>query len=107
MEIENFEIEIKPQFQESLYAIIEYIRQSSYQNAERFKKEIINLLFKIRERPYFYPIQHKISTQKEYRYAQFKKNYHVFFRIEGEKIFILDIFHVRRSLLFIKNLDKI
>ncbi len=107
MELEEFEIEIKPQFQQSLYEIIDYIRQFSNQNSERFKKEIVELIYKIAESPFYYPVQNKISTQKEYRYAQFKKSYHLFFRIEGNKIIVLDIIHVKRNSLFIKKLDKI
>ncbi len=77
----GFGVEIKPQFQENIKSIIDFIRSDSVQNAERFKKEIVELIYKISEYPEFYPIQHKVKTKYEYRYAVFKKSYHVHFRI--------------------------
>ncbi len=102
-----FEVEIKPQFQDNLKSIIDFIRSKSVQNSERFKKEIIELIYKISQYPEFYPVQHKVATKYEYRYAIFKKSYHVYFRISGQVITIVDIFHARQNPLKIKTLDKI
>ncbi len=101
-----FEIEIKPQFQNSLKSIIDFIRSKSVQNSERFKKEIVELIYKISQYPESYAVQHKILTKHEYRYAIFKTSYHVYFRITGQTIMIMDIFHVKQNPLKIKTLDK-
>ncbi len=106
MEIE-FEIEIKPQFQNNLKSIIDFIRSKSVQNSERFKKDIVELIYKISQYPESYSIQYKIPTKHEYRYAIFKTNYHIYFRISRQTIMIMDIFHVKQNPSKIKTLDKI
>jgi plasmid stabilization system protein ParE len=100
-------LEIKPQFQQNLKAIIDYIRLDSVQNSEKFKKEIVTLIYKISQHPESYSIQHKVKTKYEYRYAVFKKSYHIYFRISEQVITIVDILHVRRNPLKIKSFDKI
>jgi plasmid stabilization system protein ParE len=102
----TFEVEIKPQFQDNLKSIINFIRSKSVQNSERFKKEIVELIHKISQNPEFYPVQYKVKTKYEYRYAVFKKSYHVYFRISEQVITIVDILHVRQNPLKIKTLDK-
>jgi plasmid stabilization system protein ParE len=103
----EIEVEIKRQFQENLKLIIDYIRSDSVQNSEKFKKEIVELIYKISEYPESYPVQHKVKTKYEYRYAIFKKSYYVYFRISEGRITVVDIFHVKRNPSKIKTLDKI
>jgi plasmid stabilization system protein ParE len=94
----EYELEIKPQFQNSFQLILAYVQSTSYQSYERFKKDIVPRIAQIEENPLAFPPVKVLPTKRNiYRYASFKKSYNIYYRIVGKKIMILDIIHIKRD----------
>jgi plasmid stabilization system protein ParE len=105
---DTYELEIKPQFQKSLQEILDFIRTGSYQNYERFKKDIVPRIAQIGENPLSFSLVKALPTKSNiYRYATFKKSYNIYYRVAGQKVMILDIIHVKRNPEDLKFLRKI
>jgi ParE toxin of type II toxin-antitoxin system, parDE len=106
---QEFSIEIKSNFVESIEGILDFIRTQSYQNALLFEKEIVEKIYQIGENPEAFPILQKIKTKRLCRFVPFKKSYQIYYHIDHNlsKILILDICHVKREPKSLKYLDKL
>jgi plasmid stabilization system protein ParE len=105
---DKYVLEIKPQFQKSLQEILDFIKANSYQNYERFRKDIVPRIAQIGENPLSFPLVKVLPTKRNiYRYASFKRSYNIYYRIIGHKVMILDIIHVRRNPKELKSLRNI
>lgn len=101
----DFSLEIKPQFRESLNAILGQVKRFSYQSFQQFSKDIVPLLAQIEENPTHFPLARNAPSRRRFRFAKFKSKYNVYFFVEGNKVFIVDIVHERRDLSMLESFD--
>ncbi len=93
--------------QENLKGIYDYIRNDSPQNAVKAKKEIVELSKSLAQFPFKYEECAELPTKnKIYRKATYAP-YKIVYRIKGNRIEILSVFHSSQNPKTISYLRKI
>ncbi len=108
MELKEFSysVEISTRFRKSFKEILDYILTISYKSYTIYQKEITERIAYICEYPESFTIFKKGKSGKVFRFAKFKQH-KIFFFVENNKIFIVDIIHEKRSPESLNFLDKI
>lgn len=70
MEVNHYDVEIKEEFYNSSEEIYQFILSNSYQSAQKFRKEIVELIALICERPSSFNIGRIANSGKVFRYAK-------------------------------------
>lgn len=99
MKINGRDILFKPNFIAELEEIKEYLGQFGNQPLQNFLTELEYLLTdRIPNYPESYPeYKKKLTPQKEYRRALFKKKYYVIYRVDSTTIDYILIYHSSRN----------
>jgi plasmid stabilization system protein ParE len=95
----------KKQFAIHGQEIVNYLREQSPQNAEKFKEELSSTLIKIKKSPKAYPPEPYLPTKNNlYRFALVMKSWKIIFKITGTLLVFLGIIHTARHPKEIKKL---
>jgi ParE toxin of type II toxin-antitoxin system, parDE len=106
MEIEPYKIEVTEKFIQNFEEIYQYIQVQSYQASQRIRKELIDVIALIAERPESFNIYKKAASNKLFRYAKLMR-YKVYFYEKDGIVYIIDILHERRSSEALDYTDEI
>jgi plasmid stabilization system protein ParE len=92
-----------PFFRKSVQEILAYIRRESPQNAEKFEKDLQKSMKDIASYP---TVKSFPNKSRRYRFAVFKKNWKIYFKVFKEKLIFLGIIHVKQHPDKEKNIRK-
>ena len=85
--------------------IVDYIKNNSPKNAEKFKSEITNQLIKIKQNPKGYPSEPYLQTINNlYRFALVMKSWKIVFKVTNELLIFIGIIHTAQHPKEIKKL---
>ena len=91
------EIKVKQQFLDSVLEIRDFIAQDSPQNADKFVAELRPKMSRIIEYPESFPPEKNLLTKRFlYRFARYKKQYKIIFKVLDSQLVFLDIIHGKR-----------
>jgi plasmid stabilization system protein ParE len=91
-----------------LQSIYEYIALDSVRAAEKLESEIQNLGNSLWRFPYAYPECPELPTKNHvYRKAVYDATYKIIYKIVKHEIWILDIFHGKRSPFELNKLRRV
>lgn len=92
------EIKIQKKFEIQGQQIVDYIRNNSPQNAEKFKTEVERIVNDIMQFPETYPPEPFLYTKNNlYRFAKVMKSWKIIFKVSNEFIVFLGIVHTARN----------
>jgi hypothetical protein len=108
VELEEFSysIEISERFRKSCKEILDYILIVSFKFYTVYQKEITERIAHICEHPESFTIFIKVKLGKLFRFAKFKQ-FKIFFFVEKNSVFIVDIIHEKRSPKSLNFIDKV
>lgn len=99
------EVKVKQQFLYSLLEIKQYIEQYSSQNAGKFVSDLKSKMDRIIQNPETYsPEKNLLTKRRIYRFAIYKKQYKIIFKVLETRIIFLDIVHGKRQPGYFKGL---
>lgn len=102
----SYSIEISERFRESFKEILDYMLVVSYKSYTVYQKEITERIAHICEYPESFTIFKKVKSGKLFRFAKFKQ-FKIFFFVENNSVFIVDIIHEKRSPKSLNFIDKV
>ena len=99
------EVKVKQHFLDSLLEIKQYISQHSPKNADKFVGDLKPKMDRIIENPEtFSPEKNLLTKRRIYRFAIYKKQYKIIFKVLESQIVFLDIVHGKRHPDYFKGL---
>jgi len=99
------EVKVKKQFLDSLLEIRGYIAQHSPKNAGKFVTDLRPKMDQIIENPEtFSPERNLLTKRRIYRFAIYKKQYKIIFKVLETQLVFLDIVHGKRHPDYFKGL---
>ncbi len=91
------EVIVKQQFLDSVLEIKKFIGQNSPQNAEKFTNDLKAKMARIIDNPEACsPEKNLLTKRRIYRFAPYKKQYKIIFKVLETRIIFLDILHGKR-----------
>ena len=85
--------------------IVNYIKNNSSQNAEKYKNELRRQLILIKENPKIFPSEYYLPTKNNlYRFAIVMKHWKIIYKVTNKQLIFLGIIHTARHPKEIKKL---
>ncbi len=92
----------------SLQSVYEFIALDSVRQADRVDSEIQDLGNSLWQHPYAYPECPELPTKNHvYRKAVYASTYKIIYKIVKTEVWVLDIFHGKRSPVQLKKLRRV